>query len=241
MYLLLFFFMPFAFFFEEAAPWFSHSLHSGKFLEPTFQLAQASLLMKEITRLREYQPQLPIVVCGDMNSGRKSLLREYMLHGMPAKQDEGDELVIPADGPYSDVWRREFNKKIEKENREKEKSVEKVAKKEKAAPTAGGKVAKFTGDDGDGKVAKFYDGDGKVADKTGTAGASKAPPNWTVDCYPWQRLWFKTGENEALFPSQHRDLVALGDAFQHLHEDGSSFTVPGEKTSAGENMVLDHM
>jgi hypothetical protein len=211
---------------------FSHSLHSGKFLQPTFQLAQASLLMKEITRLREYQPQLPIVVCGDFNSGRKSLLREYMLHGMPAKQDENDELVFPEDGPYSEVWLREFNKKIEKEKKkEKAKSVEKDVKKEKAAHAAGGTVAKFTVDDSDGKFA----------DKMGAAGASKAPPNWTLDCYPWQRLWFKTGENEALFPSEHRHLVPLSDAFQLLHEDGSSFTVPGEKTSAGENMVLDHM
>jgi hypothetical protein len=67
--------------------------------------------MKELMRLRENQPELPIVVCGDMNSNRKSLLREYMLYGMPV---QGGAIVVPPDGPFSRVWSREFNKKQEK-------------------------------------------------------------------------------------------------------------------------------
>ena len=70
--------------------------------------------MKELVRLRENQPELPIVVCGDMNSNRKSLVREYLLHGMPELQDDS-LLQLPANGPFSDVWVREFNKKQEKE------------------------------------------------------------------------------------------------------------------------------
>jgi hypothetical protein len=66
--------------------------------------------MKELVRLRENQPELPIVVCGDMNSNRRSLVREYMLHGMPELRDG----ALPAQGPFSDVWMREFNKKQEK-------------------------------------------------------------------------------------------------------------------------------
>ena len=66
--------------------------------------------MKELVRLRENQPELPIVVCGDMNSNRRSLVREYMLHGMPELRDG----ALPAQGAFSDVWMREFNKKQEK-------------------------------------------------------------------------------------------------------------------------------
>lgn len=75
------------------------------------QLAQASLLMKELMRLRENQPELPVVVCGDMNSNRRSLVREYMLHGMPV---QAGAVAVPSDGPFSGVWSREFNKKSKK-------------------------------------------------------------------------------------------------------------------------------
>jgi hypothetical protein len=67
--------------------------------------------MKEVMRLRENQPELPVVVCGDMNSNRRSLVREYMLHGMPV---QGGAVVVPSDGPFSGVWSREFNKKSKK-------------------------------------------------------------------------------------------------------------------------------
>ena len=69
--------------------------------------------MKELISLRAKQPGLPIVICGDFNSNRKSLLREYFLFGMPEPKD-GATLALSADGPYSAVWTREFNKKIER-------------------------------------------------------------------------------------------------------------------------------
>jgi hypothetical protein len=90
---------------------------SGKFESPTFQLAQASLLMGELDRLRSNQPNLPIVLCGDLNSSRKSLVREYLLHGMPNVEVESGEprLLISQDGKFSAVWQEEFNRKFDKE------------------------------------------------------------------------------------------------------------------------------
>jgi hypothetical protein len=85
----------------------------GKFDHPTFQLAQASLLMDELIRLREHQPRLPIVFCGDLNSTRQSLVREYILHGMPPAGDSPGHFNSPA-GPFSEVWQREFNKTCDK-------------------------------------------------------------------------------------------------------------------------------
>ena len=70
--------------------------------------------MNELVHLRKMKPGLPIVVCGDMNSNRKSLVREYLLHGMPEVNKDGD-VVLPADGPFSGVWSREFNKKMARE------------------------------------------------------------------------------------------------------------------------------
>jgi hypothetical protein len=70
--------------------------------------------MKELVHLRKMKPGLPIVVCGDMNSNRKSLVREYLLHGMPDINKDG-EVVLPPDGPFSTVWSREFNKKLARE------------------------------------------------------------------------------------------------------------------------------
>jgi len=70
--------------------------------------------MKELVKLRKMKPGLPIVVCGDMNSNRRSLVREYLLHGMPDVNKDGD-LLLPSDGPFSAVWSREFNKKIARE------------------------------------------------------------------------------------------------------------------------------
>lgn len=90
-----------------------HAPRPGKYDQPTFQLAQASVLMKELISLRAKQPGLPIVICGDFNSNRKSLLREYFLFGMPEPKD-GATLALSADGPFSAVWTREFNKKIER-------------------------------------------------------------------------------------------------------------------------------
>jgi hypothetical protein len=90
---------------------------TGKFDHPTFQLAQASLLMKELMHLRENQPHLPIIMCGDLNSTRQSLVREYILHGMPAiSKGDGQGLEFNKQGlEFSDVWEREFNRKFDKE------------------------------------------------------------------------------------------------------------------------------
>ena len=88
---------------------------SGKFESPTFQLAQASLLMGELDRLRSNQPNLPIVLCGDLNSSRKSLVREYLLHGMPnMTASEEPRSVTSQEGKFSAVWQEEFNRKFDK-------------------------------------------------------------------------------------------------------------------------------
>ena len=83
------------------------------------QLAQASLLMKELIRLRQNQPKLPIVFCGDLNSERKSLVREYILQGMPRiSKGDGEGLFfdmqerVPAS--FSDVWKTEFNQMFDR-------------------------------------------------------------------------------------------------------------------------------
>jgi hypothetical protein len=90
-------------------------LSTGKFDHPTFQLAQASVLMNELIRLRYNQPKLPIVFCGDLNSTRQSLVREYILHGMPPKGEaEGLSLVAGAMQKFSQVWQDEFNKTFDK-------------------------------------------------------------------------------------------------------------------------------
>lgn len=71
--------------------------------------------MKELKALRVLEPGLPIVVCGDFNSNRKSLIREYMLFGMPDIQGDATDaaqLALPAGGPFSEVWANEFNKKL---------------------------------------------------------------------------------------------------------------------------------
>jgi hypothetical protein len=95
---------------------------SGKFDHPTFMLAQASLLMNELARLREHQPNLPIIMCGDFNSERRSLVREYVLNGMP-NLSENEEGVIDIcrgegdacdAGKFSSVWKNEFNKTCDK-------------------------------------------------------------------------------------------------------------------------------
>jgi hypothetical protein len=163
----------------------------GKFDQPTFQLAQASLLMQELKVLREQQPGLPIVVCGDFNSNRKSLIREYMLFGMPGIKGDATELALPADGPFSEVWANEFNKKFA--------------------------TVASVGDDGQ-----------KILHKS-----------WTDDSYPWQNLWFN--DSGSPFGSKRSDLVPLLDAFDDLHSSELAFTVPGEKTSDGTNLLLDHM
>ncbi len=88
---------------------------TGRFENPTFQLAQASLLMNELNRLRQNQPSLPIILCGDLNSTRKSLVRDYILHGMPTKHQliqclSGDVAEHELGGEFSVAWQREFNK-----------------------------------------------------------------------------------------------------------------------------------
>jgi len=91
---------------------------TGKYDHPTFQLAQASLLMNELIRLRHNQPSLPIILCGDLNSTRQSLVRDYILHGMPTKDQleqcekcfSGDAAGHGLGGGFSAAWQTEFNK-----------------------------------------------------------------------------------------------------------------------------------
>jgi hypothetical protein len=71
--------------------------------------------MNELIRLRHNQPMLPIVLCGDLNSTRQSLVRDYILHGMPTKDQlerclSGDAAEHGLGGEFSVAWQREFNK-----------------------------------------------------------------------------------------------------------------------------------
>ena len=73
--------------------------------------------MNELIRLRHNQPSLPIILCGDLNSTRQSLVREYILHGMPTKEQlqhclVGDAAKHDLGGEFSGAWKREFNKKL---------------------------------------------------------------------------------------------------------------------------------
>jgi hypothetical protein len=91
------------------------SLLSGPTRHPTVPLAQASLVMKELTRIREKQPKLPIILCGDFNSSKQSMVREYILHGMPdiSHGDGGTLKFFKRGVPFSDVWEVEFNQRFE--------------------------------------------------------------------------------------------------------------------------------